>query len=148
MRRSKIGEAILTADGKSVAAFWAAEVSMPADHLHFMPSLQLPKVVRFYDMEPNPTAVAKYTIWHHASMPDGRNYWRISEGAPSDWWHDHELFSAAKAEPGPAPKGMVRAIDELLNKNSPDHNTRHWLSYIRGYWQHLADNAARQGGEQ
>jgi hypothetical protein len=134
MMETKIGEAILTADGKSVAAFWAVNLSMDSNFVHFIAQEDVP-IAHLAGID---TKMVRCTIWHHLTAPDGRNYWRLSEGAPENLL-DHRWFSDKQVQPGPEPKGMVRAIDVLLNENGPDNTTSHWLTYIRNYWQHQVE---------
>jgi hypothetical protein len=146
MKQAKAGEPILTADGKTVAAFWAVDRGMGAGHLHFIPRDHKDRFKLIgADATPVYDLIDQCTIWHHVAMPDGRSYWRISEGAPEGWWRDDPWFAPAPAKPGPEnPHGMVAAIVQLLNQNRPDHQTAQWLDYIRGYYQSLADREDRR----
>lgn len=139
------GEPILTADGENVAAFWAVSMELRAGHFDFIPRDNRENIKAFDSAAvPIYDPIDRFTVWPHASMPDGRNYWRISENAKGEWWRDASWFAPGPSKPGPDhPAGMVAAIDQLLNANQPDFGTSQWLSYIRGYYQSLVDRENR-----
>jgi hypothetical protein len=138
--RAKENEPILTADGKSVAALWAVTVDLPGSVFRFAIA---PKTPMFAHSEDGigKECVAQSSIFHHVTMPDGRNYWRISEGAPPDWMGSSRYFKPKPSDPGPgSPEGVIAAIDELLERHKPLHDVARWLNYIKGYYRHVIDS--------
>lgn len=79
--------------------------------------------------------VDRCTIWHHVTMPDGRSYWRISEGAPDHWWENCPWFRDVPVTPSPEPAGMVAAFDLVLSDPRLTAGmVRDDLNRLRDYW--------------
>lgn len=145
MKQTQIGEPILTADGQSVAAFWAVSMGLDADCLHFTPPIQRWKVKALTDdASPIYDPIDMLTVWHHVTMPDGRTYWRICEGAPAEWWKDCHWFAPVPATPSSEPAGMVAAYDLVCNdlelRGCPAHEMQR-LDYVHEYWKWAAKRA-------
>ena len=138
--RAKENEPILTADGKSVAALWAVTMDLPGSVFHFAiaPNLRMSAPSGDGIGE---KCVAESTIFHLVTMPDGRSYWRISEGAPPDWMGSLRYFKPKPSDPGPeSPEGVIAAIDELLVRHKPLQDVAYWLDHIKGYYHHVIDS--------
>lgn len=143
MKKAIEGEPILTADGRSVAVFWAVSMELDGDCLHFYPRVNFSRLVIGPADGPLDDVVENLTIWHHVTMPDGRSYWRISEGAPERWWDNCPWFREAPATPSPDPVVMVAAYDLVcadLGKKGVAAYERQRLDYVRSYWKDRAEH--------
>jgi hypothetical protein len=140
--QARKGEVILTADGRHVAAFWACDMELKSGAFTFIPRIPVDSLRVFHGSEtPVELYIETLTVYHHASMPDGRSYWRICADAPNEWPNELHWFSAVPCAPGPDPKGMISAYElvsaDLKEKGASDYELSR-VDYMLGYWRYKA----------